>query len=88
MLLCSLQVPVGGTIIAAFEQDIIDKISKSYPGRASASQSIDVLITLLAMGSEKYKSLIRDRKDCFIYLKDELQNLAERNNEKVFYFKV
>lgn len=77
------QVPVGGTIISAFDPEIIARISKFYPGRASSSQALDVLITLLSMGSDRYKKLLRERKECFVYLKEELQKLAEKNHEKV-----
>ena len=40
----NFMVPVGGAIISGFDEAFIDTISKSYPGRASASQSIDLLI--------------------------------------------
>ncbi len=34
------------------------------------------------MGSEKYKDLLRVRKECFNYLKSELESLGERTNQK------
>jgi O-phospho-L-seryl-tRNASec:L-selenocysteinyl-tRNA synthase len=76
-------VPVGGAIIAGFDEKIIENISKSYPGRASASQSLDLLITFLSMGSEGYKNLIKERKECYVLLKDELCKLASKYDEKV-----
>lgn len=79
----NLMVPVGGTIIASFDPAITERISQFYPGRASSSQAIDVMITLLAMGSDKYKTILKERKELFIYLKQELVKLAEKNDEKV-----
>lgn len=79
----NLMVPVGGAIIACFEESKLDKITQFYPGRASFSQTLDVLITLLSMGTDKYKELLNERKECYSYLKSELQKLAEKFNEKV-----
>lgn len=79
----NLMVPVGGTIVAAFETKILDNIAKFYPGRACSSQSLDLLITLLSMGSETYKSLLNERKECFEYLKQQLHKVGEKYGEKV-----
>ncbi|GAB5570906.1 O-phosphoseryl-tRNA(Sec) selenium transferase isoform X2 [Prionailurus iriomotensis] len=58
----NFMVPVGGAIIAGFNDSFIQEISKMYPGRASASPSLDVLITLLSLGSNGYKKLLKERK--------------------------
>ncbi len=79
----NLLVPVGGSIIAAFDENVLNRISRTYPGRASSSQSLDILITLLSMGTETYKSLLCERKECFKYLKTELSKIAEKYGEKV-----
>ncbi|CAF0766042.1 unnamed protein product [Brachionus calyciflorus] len=79
----NLMVPVGGAILAVCEKKILKKITEFYPGRASFSQSLDVLITMLSMGSDQYRSLLKERKECFAYLKSEIQKLAEKYNEKV-----
>lgn len=81
----NLMVPVGGSIIASFDEEIIAKISQFYPGRASSSQHLDVLITLLSMGSVKYKELLHERKELFVYLKNELVELAVKHDEKVLH---
>lgn len=81
----NFMVPVGGAIVACFDESVIEKISKSYPGRASASQSVDLLITLLSMGVDGYKNLIKERKDCFVYLKDELHKIAMKYDEHVLH---
>ncbi len=76
-------VPVGGAIISSFDEKTLEMISSSYPGRASSSQSIDFLITILSMGSEGYLNLMNERKHLFIYLKSELTRIAVKYNEKV-----
>jgi O-phospho-L-seryl-tRNASec:L-selenocysteinyl-tRNA synthase len=35
------------------------------------------------MGTETYKRLLNERKECFKYLKTELNKMAEKYNEKV-----
>lgn len=51
----SLQVPVGGAILAGGkvekgEDSLVDVVNKAYPGRASMAPLLDMLITLLSMG--------------------------------------
>ncbi|XP_026124099.1 O-phosphoseryl-tRNA(Sec) selenium transferase-like isoform X2 [Carassius auratus] len=55
-------VPVSGAINAGFAASFITEIIKMYPGRASASPSLDVLITLLTLGANGYKKLLSERK--------------------------
>jgi O-phospho-L-seryl-tRNASec:L-selenocysteinyl-tRNA synthase len=76
-------VPVGGAIIAAFDDSILKRVSQLYPGRASVSQTLDVLVTLLSMGSSTFKTLLQERKDCFVYLKEKLSVLAVKYNENL-----
>ncbi|KAM4706705.1 O-phosphoseryl-tRNA(Sec) selenium transferase isoform 2-T2 [Discoglossus pictus] len=79
----NFMVPVGGAVIAGFDDSFIQEISKMYPGRASASPSLDVLITLLSLGASGYKNLLKERKDMFVYLSDELKKLAKNSNERM-----
>ncbi len=79
----NFMVPVGGAIISSFDEDVLEMISSSYPGRASSSQSIDMLITLLSMGSNEYINLIKERKHLFSYLKTELEKIAMKYDEKL-----
>lgn len=79
----NFMVPVGGSVIATFEEKSLEKISKFYPGRASSSQSLDLFMTFLSMGTDSYKQLLEERKECFEYLKEELHKIAGKNNEKV-----
>ncbi|XP_006899332.1 PREDICTED: O-phosphoseryl-tRNA(Sec) selenium transferase [Elephantulus edwardii] len=81
----NFMVPVGGAIIAGFNESFIQEISKMYPGRASASPSLDVLITLLSLGSNGYKKLLKERKEMFSYLSSELKKLSEAYNERLLH---
>ena len=47
----NLMVPVGGAIVAGFDKEWVGAISKTYPGRASATPTIDVFITLVRVES-------------------------------------
>lgn len=76
-------VPVGGAIIGSFDKSLLDRISKMYPGRASASSVMDVMITLLSLGMAGYKQLIAQRKEMYSYLKEELGKLATRHGERL-----
>ncbi|XP_060922032.1 O-phosphoseryl-tRNA(Sec) selenium transferase isoform X2 [Limanda limanda] len=64
----NFMVPVGGAIIAGFDESFVQEISQMYPGRASASPSLDVLITLLTLGASGYKKLLSERKVSLPYL--------------------
>ncbi|XP_051571396.1 O-phosphoseryl-tRNA(Sec) selenium transferase isoform X2 [Myxocyprinus asiaticus] len=81
----NFMVPVGGAIIAGFDEDFIKEISKMYPGRASASPSLDVLITLLSLGASGYKKLLSERKELYSHLAQEVKALAERHGERLLH---
>lgn len=47
----NFMVPVGGSVIYSHKKkDLIEKINKFYPGRASAGPTLDLFITFLQMG--------------------------------------
>ncbi|XP_020779568.2 O-phosphoseryl-tRNA(Sec) selenium transferase [Boleophthalmus pectinirostris] len=81
----NFMVPVGGAIIAGFDEAFIQEISKMYPGRASASPSLDVLITLLTLGASGYKKLLSERKEMYSVLAQELKNLASAHGERLLH---
>ncbi|KAM4612334.1 O-phosphoseryl-tRNA(Sec) selenium transferase [Polymixia lowei] len=81
----NFMVPVGGAIIAGFSESFIQEISKMYPGRASASPSLDVLITLLTLGANGYKKLLAERKVIYSCLAQELTNLASVHGERLLH---
>ncbi|XP_034757172.1 O-phosphoseryl-tRNA(Sec) selenium transferase isoform X2 [Etheostoma cragini] len=81
----NFMVPVGGAIIAGFDESFIQEISKTYPGRASASPSLDVLITLLTLGASGYKKLLSERKEMYLFLAQELKSLASAHGERLLH---
>ncbi|XP_028330695.1 O-phosphoseryl-tRNA(Sec) selenium transferase [Gouania willdenowi] len=81
----NFMVPVGGAIIAGFDEVFVQEISKMYPGRASASPSLDVLITLLTLGASGYKKCLSERKDIYSFLSQELKSLASSHGERLLH---
>ena len=59
----NFMVPVGGSLVySPKKKDIVDKINKMYPGRASGSPIVDLFVTQLSMGETTFKSLLKQRK--------------------------
>ncbi|XP_065071859.1 O-phosphoseryl-tRNA(Sec) selenium transferase-like isoform X2 [Rhopilema esculentum] len=79
----NFMVPVGGSIIAGHDESFIDGISKTYPGRASASPTIDLFITLLSLGVNGYKNLLAERKESYILLMSELDTVCRTYDERL-----
>lgn len=78
-------VPVGGAIVCAPKGNgyLVDKIRKLYPGRASISSTLDVLITLLEMGKTGYERLLDERETNYEKLKMALERTASKYGERV-----
>ena len=53
----NFMVPVGGAVVAGFDAEWVGAISRTYPGRASATPSIDVFITLVS--ACKYRARLK-----------------------------
>jgi O-phospho-L-seryl-tRNASec:L-selenocysteinyl-tRNA synthase len=51
----NFMVPVGGAFIYSSKEDMVLKVKKNYPGRASISPILDLFISFLEMGKNKYK---------------------------------
>ncbi|GLV31937.1 Sec synthetase [Carabus blaptoides fortunei] len=79
----NLMVPVGGTIVAGFNKHLVECISKIYPGRASSSPTLDAFITLLNIGQNGYRSLVKQREVLYIYLREKLSEIAEKYGERI-----
>lgn len=72
----NLMVPVGGALVSGNEE-LIEKVAKSYAGRASSSQTLDVFMTLLSLGKNGYMKLVKEREVVFAYMKNSLMILKE-----------
>jgi O-phospho-L-seryl-tRNASec:L-selenocysteinyl-tRNA synthase len=79
----NFMVPIGGSLIYSSNEDIINKVKKNYPGRASLSPVLDLFITLLDMGKNKYKLFIHERKEKYKKLKEKMQTIALKYNERI-----
>lgn len=74
----NLMVPVGGAIVCGFDPTAVDAVANCYAGRASSSQSLDVLMTLLSLGWTGYKSYVSMREKNVQLLKDGIADLYEK----------
>ncbi|XP_075146625.1 sec synthetase [Haematobia irritans] len=79
----NLMVPVGGAIVAGFNESIVNNVAKTYAGRASSSQSLDVFMTLLSLGKSGYLNLCKERKNQFVELKQKLEPIAKNYGLKL-----
>lgn len=66
----NLMVPVGGAIVCGFNTQTVEAVANRYAGRASSSQSLDVLMTLLSLGWSGYKDYLTKREENFRLLKE------------------
>jgi O-phospho-L-seryl-tRNASec:L-selenocysteinyl-tRNA synthase len=56
----NFMVPVGGSVIyAPKKKDLVDKINKFYPGRASLSPILDLFLTFLQLGHQTLKDILK-----------------------------
>ena len=62
---------------------LVQKVKKNYPGRASIGPLLDLFISFLEMGKNKYKELIKERKEKYKILIKEMENIANKYEEKV-----
>ena len=77
-------VPVGGAIVAApGTAAAVHALARAYPGRASASPIVDLLVTLLSMGTDGLRSLLDARKSVARALRERLAAFAARHGERV-----
>ena len=79
----NFMVPVGGALIASGSQEHIALVSKSYPGRASIAPTVDLFITLLAMGKQGLQRLLAQREQVFRRLGDGLEGVAAAWGERI-----
>lgn len=79
----NFMVPVGGALIYSSNEKLIDAIKENYPGRASLAPLVDLFISYLQMGKNKYKDLIKDRKEKYALLKEKISQIALKYNERV-----
>ena len=79
----NFMVPVGGSLVYSSNSKMVEKLKKNYPGRASISPLLDLFISFLEMGKNKYKKLISDRKEKYKILIKKIGEIADKYGEKV-----
>ena len=79
----NFMVPVGGAMVYSSNSTVVEKLKKNYPGRASISPLLDLFISFLEMGKNKYKKLINDRKEKYKILIKKMEEIANKYGEKV-----
>ncbi|UXM85251.1 O-phosphoseryl-tRNA(Sec) selenium transferase [Methanococcus aeolicus] len=79
----NLLTPIGGGIIYSKDKEFINEISKTYPGRACATPIVNTLVSLLSIGLNNYKELMKQQKESRKLLHDLLVELANNTNNKV-----
>jgi len=79
----NFMVPVGGSLIYSKNEKLIEKVKKNYPGRASISPLLDLFITFLESGKNKFKYLINDRKEKYKILIEKFKKISEKYDEKL-----
>jgi O-phospho-L-seryl-tRNASec:L-selenocysteinyl-tRNA synthase len=75
--------PVGGAIIASPCSDFIEKVSKTYAGRATATPITQFLAAILSLGVKKYENLRREQEQNRQLLDESLGALAENHGERL-----
>ena len=75
--------PVGASIIVSPNPKVIDMVSDSYAGRASAAPIIQTLAALLALGLENYTELQKIQLDNIALLRKALKEIAVKIDQRV-----
>lgn len=76
-------VPVGGSLIATFDEEAINAIAQFYPGRASLVPSRDLMITLLHLGRTGFMNIYQRQTELFELLVKKTNELASAIGERV-----
>ena len=78
-------VPVGGAILAASKNrpELVEMVNKTYPGRASISAHLDLLMTLLHWGKAGWTKALESREQLFLTTRSKLTELAQSLGERL-----
>ncbi|KAH8052160.1 transferase [Aureococcus anophagefferens] len=76
-------VPVGGAVVASPDAAMVAEVGRGYPGRASATPSQDLLVTLLGLGRRGWRGLLDGREALLDAFGAKLRALAAKHGERV-----
>ncbi|MEM1658417.1 MAG: O-phosphoseryl-tRNA(Sec) selenium transferase [Candidatus Jordarchaeales archaeon] len=75
--------PVGGSVVAAKEEGVIERISGMYAGRATAAPVVQFLAAILCLGVKGYERLRDEQEENRRLLEKLLGEVAERHGERL-----
>lgn len=75
--------PVGGAIIASPSSEFIEKVSRTYAGRASAAPITQFLAAILSLGVKRYEELRSEQEQNRRFLGESLGELAKKHGERL-----
>ncbi|KAJ1449638.1 pyridoxal phosphate-dependent transferase [Pelagophyceae sp. CCMP2097] len=76
-------VPVGGAVISSGDAKIVAAVGKAYPGRASATPALDLIITFLELGRAGWRQLLDGREAMRDGFSGTLRAVAEKHGERL-----
>lgn len=83
----NFMVPVGGSVVAApagkGRDWLVQAVAKGYPGRASMTAHLDLLVTLLHWGAAGWARVLQQREELYDYLSEQLGQAAAQLGERV-----
>jgi O-phospho-L-seryl-tRNASec:L-selenocysteinyl-tRNA synthase len=81
----NFMVPVGGAVVCSGKEhtSVVDAVRKSYPGRASISPVLDLLITLLSMGADGWARCLAERQSVYGYMQTKLGECVREFGERL-----
>ncbi len=75
--------PIGGSLLAAPSEKIIEDISRCYAGRATAAPIIQFFAAILSLGIQGYEKLRDLQEKNRVLLEESLLEVAERHGERI-----
>ena len=78
----NFMVPVGGAVVTA-APTFLERIGKTYPGRASIAPVVDVFVTLLELGRGGWRRCLDERERLYDSMRDMLAEVAREQGERV-----
>ena len=75
--------PVGGSIVASPSSDFVEKVSRMYAGRATATPVVEFLAAVLSLGIRGYEELRSEQERNRLLLHESLGRVAEKFDERM-----
>jgi len=79
--------PVGGSIVVSPSKEVVDWVSETYAGRATAGPIVQTLAALLVTGTERYNQLRREQTANRLLLQERMETIAGEIGRRVLSVK-